>query len=125
MAPLRPPSLAMEVCLLVLRAACGLRSEVTSLWWQAMHGPDMLEAMPWDRDDWIADVRMSKNDYARNLLDEVIPHISVTSLFSPKITDGPRCGHDLDVDGRSNSRAPAGLFRCHWPRGLSVLKGGP
>ena len=95
-----------------------------------MHGPDMLEAMPRDRDDWIADVRMSKpwtregtirnlqfvNDCARNLLDGVIPHISVTSLFSPKITDGLRCGHDLDVDGRGDFRAPAGLF------GVSGLK---
>jgi hypothetical protein len=42
----RSPSLAMGACLLALRAASGLRSEVTSLGWQAMHGPDMLEAMP-------------------------------------------------------------------------------
>lgn len=30
----------------VLRAASGLCSEVTSLGWQAMHGPVMLEAIP-------------------------------------------------------------------------------
>jgi hypothetical protein len=29
----------------LLRAACGLCSKVTSLGWQVMHGPDMLEAM--------------------------------------------------------------------------------